>query len=121
MAYPTIKYALGSREALLDFIIYEVSTPNGHSRKELTDIQVAAAVRIGDPVTATGTVANPDGTDFAGLSLVQLAPTLGLHTNGDVQASILFRDAEVKDNVLYTTAIKAKMTAAGIDVVNTGK
>lgn len=124
MAFPTIKYDLGSRSPLLDFIIWEEITPNGHSRAALgtrqSPVQVAAGVRIGDPVTAAGAAANVDGTDFYGLSLVELAPTLGVHTNGDVGASVIFRDAEVKDNAKYTAAIKAKMTAAGIDVLVTG-
>lgn len=123
MAYPTIKYDLGGYSTTLDFILYEVSSPNGWSRKTLKDVQVAADVRIGDAITATGTKAAADFSDFAGFSLVEFSPTLGYHTNGDVQASVLYRDAEIKWDAanLPTPAQQAVLDEAGITAVPSSK
>lgn len=123
MAYPTIKYDLGSWNTTLDFILYEVSSPNGWSRKTLTDVQVAADVRVGDPITATGTKAADDFSDFVGFSLVEFSPTLGIHTNGDVQASVLYRDAEIKwpADAMPTAAQQAVLDEARITAVPSAK
>lgn len=122
MAFPTIKYDLGTRSPILDFIIHEASSPVGHSRKVLKDVQVAADVKIGDAITAAGAKAKADYSDFAGFSLVEFSPTLGVHTNGDVQASVLFRDAEIKwpAKPLPTTAQQTVLDAAGITAVPAG-
>lgn len=127
MSFPTIKYAVASREnhpaqaPFPGFIIWEVTSPAGHSRYTMEGVQVHPYVKIGDPITSTGAPAKPDGTDFYGLSLVQLSPTTGLHTNGDVYASVLFRDADVKDNPKFTDELKIAMAKVGIDVTTTGE
>lgn len=125
MAYPTIKYDAGSRDPVALNILFE--RPLGRSRKPLIDssgnpIQFAADVQIGDPVTAAGYKCKADFSDFAGFALTQLSPTLGVHTNGDVGASILFRDADIEWKTLLppTNARIAALAKMGIDVLTTG-
>ncbi|AZV02119.1 hypothetical protein [Pectobacterium phage Wc4-1] len=119
MAIATIKYDLGKRGQLLDFILYERSTPNGWSRKTL-DIAPVAGVKIGDTVKADGTLATATA-DVKGISLTETSATLGVCTNGDAKPSVLYRDAEVQRLPQWTDLQVAGIEALGITVLVTGK
>lgn len=113
----TIK--VGVRGQLCDFVLYEVSSPNRHSRKT---VPVVAGQVPGQLVKADGTKATAVA-DIAGICLTTANAAGNLTTDFEQLATVLFRDAEVKD-IGFEAALTgsvAQLAKVGIDVIPCGK
>lgn len=117
MAYDgTIK--VGTRGKLVDFVLWEQSTPTRHSRKT---VPLTADTKVGALVKADGTKATAVA-DIAGICLSEANSTQTLTLDGQLEATILFRDAEVKD-IGFEAALAgsaAQLEKVGIRVVPCG-
>lgn len=112
-----------TRPALQDIVLYEVSSPNGWSRKVIAAPK--ASYEVGDVVDEAGTiiVAGQEAKAF-GVVITRWDNNEGLTTQGGMLSpTIIFRDAEIKHSGVKTAegvnranVLKA-LAARGVDTI----
>lgn len=114
----------GTREKLMDIILWEQITGNGYSR-EVVAPAGNINYEVGDLLKSDGTKATKP-EDIYGVCLNNYSASVGLTTSGQLNITMIVRQAELKsgginlngmDEAAVTTALKAK----GINLVPTGK
>ena len=118
MALDSSKLSFNRRGEILDFIIFEETSPTRRARREIPAVD---GIDIGDLVKADGTKATAVA-DIYGISLSKTNVFGGLTREGDIKNTALVGYAEVKDlNFEDTLAGSvAKLASLGIKVVPTG-
>ncbi len=115
-------------DEVADFVLYEVSSPNGWSRGE---VPAVAGVKVGDLLKADGTVVPVTGIDatkagtIVGISLTTVPAYFGgLTREGDIAVATIKRDAEIKDTIFAAATpteknvIVTALKALRIDVLD---
>lgn len=128
MAFDSSKLTVGTRGTLPDFVLYELSTPNGKSRGEVP-AKTGSVIQPGDLVKADGSkvTAKADAGNVVGIALTAYSDTLfaGLTREGDIKIATIKGFAEVKDTIFAHNGVAAAdkadfvtaLAALGIDVV----
>lgn len=118
MALDSTKLNFNRRGELLDFILWEETSPTRRARREVPAVD---GVDIGDLVKADGTKATAVA-DIFGISLSKTNVFGGLTREGDINNTALVGYAEVKD-IGFEDKLEgsvAKLAELGIKVVPTG-
>lgn len=123
MAYPGF-IKTGTREKLMDIVLWEQISSNGFSREEL-EPKADTDYTIGDLLTADGSIATK-AADIFGVCLNNYSAKVGLTTSGQVNLTVIARQAELKAGginlgTLTEADVKAALAAKGIALVPTGK
>lgn len=112
-----------TRPALQDIVLYEVSSPNGWSRKVIAAPKTS--YEVGDVVDAEGTIitAGKEAEAF-GVVITRWDNANEITTQGGMlQSTMIFRDAEIKHSGVKTAEgvnrgnVLAALAARGIDTV----
>lgn len=112
-----------TRSAIQDIVLYEVSSPNGWSRKVIAVPKADYAV--GDVVDEEGTVIAAGQEDKAfGVVITRWDNTAEITPQGGMlKPTIIFRDAEIKKSGIKTAAgvnranVLKALAARGIDTI----
>ncbi|UCR92171.1 hypothetical protein LPLM1_00036 [Listeria phage LPML1] len=112
-----------TRPALQDIVLYEVSSPNGWSRKVISAPK--ASYEVGDVVDEAGTIIAAGQEENAfGVVITRWDNNEEITTQGGMlQPTMIFRDAEIKRSALKIGegADRAKvlkaLAARGIDTI----
>lgn len=118
MALDSSKLGFNRRGQLLDFIIFEETSPTRRARREVPAVD---GIDIGDLIKADGTKATAVA-DIYGISLSKTNVFGGLTREGDIANTALVGYAEIKDLGFEETLAGsvAKLASLGIKVVPTG-
>lgn len=114
----------GTREKLMDIVLWEQISSNGFSRESIAPAD-GVDYEIGDLLKSDGTKATAAG-DIYGVCLNNFKAAVGLTTSGQVNITMIVREAELKSgginlNGMTEAAVATALKAKGIILVPTGK
>lgn len=112
-----------TRPALQDIVLYEVSSPNGWSRKVISAPK--ASYEVGDVVDEAGVkIVQGKEADAFGVVITRWDNNEEITTQGGMlQPTMIFRDAEIKRSALVIgegadrAAVLKALAARGIDTI----